>query len=384
MTGAIVMAPDPDSPRVPTTPRAFLCRCGRRVFFRNSVCLACGTALGYDPELTELLPLEKLGEDGEWASSGPASSGRRYLRCANLETAAACNWLIADDDPIGLQCGQCRSCRLTRTLPDLSIDENGRWWGRIELAKRRLVSSLIGLGLPVCSRTLDDPQSGLAIDLLRAARGAAPIVTGPTGGVITIDVEEADDSTRERRRADLREPYRTVLGHLRHESGHYYWERLVEPGDWLEPWRTLFGDERLDYRGALEQHYRCGPPARWQTQHVSAYASCHPWEDWAETWAHYLHVIDTLDTARSFGLEGDRIEADRDGFTVQDLDGSGDDHPESFLALLNPWIELTAVINELSRGMGAPDFYPFVLSAAAVRKLHFVHRVIGACREGRG
>lgn len=271
----------------------------------------------------------------------------------------------------------CRACRLTRTLPDLSVPENAEHWLRIANAQRRLVSTLIALGLPVRSQG-EDPQRGLAFDLLRAPPGGPPVITGHAEGLITLDVEEADDSTRERRRRDLREPYRTLLGHLRHECGHYYWWRLVEPGPWLEPFRAVFGDERADYAAALQLHHGAGPPADWNSRHVSAYASCHPWEDWAETWAHYLHLVDTLDTARSFGFDGERVELDYERFEAAWLEDSGDADPEPFLDLVNGWMELTGVLNELSRAMGLADFYPFVLSGPALRKLHLVHRVVKA------
>jgi hypothetical protein len=232
----------------------------------------------------------------------------------------------------------------------------------------------------VASRTVEDTERGLAFDLLRGTGAAQPVMTGHLDGVITLDVDEADDARREAIREKMDEPYRTVLGHLRHESGHYYWARLIERGAWLEPFRTLFGDERADYGEALRRHHADGPPAGWQGSFVSAYASSHPWEDWAETWAHYLHILDTLDTALSNGLDAARSGLLRDPFGTAVLfrggpaPRAGDEPP--FLALINAWIELTGVLNELSRSMGERDFYPFVLSDAAVTKLHFVHRVM--------
>lgn len=361
----------------PVTPRAYRCRCGRPVFFRNSECLACHTPLGYAPERRALLPLEPdARRPGWWHAVGRVRA--RWQRCANLETAAGCNWLVAERDTHAGTPPLCRCCRLTRTLPDLTLPDNGLFWNRIELAKRRLVSTLIGLGLPVVGQA-EDPEHGLVFDLLRAPPGGPAVVTGHADGVITLDVEEADDASREQRRSSLGEAYRTLLGHLRHESGHYYWQRLVEPTPWLGPWREVFGDERADYTAALAAHYANGAPADWGQRFVSAYASSHPWEDWAETWAHYLHLSDTLDTARSFGLDGERVELRYERFGPDTL---GDDDPQGaeFLQLINGWMELTGVLNELSRSMGVPDFYPFVLSVAAVRKLHLVHRVVQGSR----
>ena len=357
----------------PVTPRAFSCACGRPVFFRNSECLACHRPLGYDPERATVLALEPAA--GQWREAGTRRA-RRYARCANLDSAAACNWLLDAAEAAGGQT-LCRCCRLTRTVPDLTVPLAGEWWCRIEQAKRRLVSSLIGLKLPVEPRSEATPR-GLAFDLLLPAADGTPVITGHADGVITLDASEADDARREQRRNELHEPYRTLLGHLRHESGHYYWQRLVEPTAWIEPCRELFGDEREDYAAALQRHYTEGAPADWGQRFVSAYASAHPWEDWAETWAHYLHLVDTLDTARSFGLDGERVELNYERFLPGMLQDSGDPQADGFLQLINSWMELTGVLNELSRSMGVADFYPFVLSVPAVRKLHLVHRVVQA------
>jgi hypothetical protein len=379
----------------PTTPRLFTCRCGRPVFFRNSECLACHTPLGYDSHARLLLPLEPATDDRQapvvapeshggpapqadspwWRAFAGGSGALRFRRCSNLDTAAACNWLVAESDTLAGEPPLCRCCRLTRTVPDLTQPNAGVWWNRIELAKRRLVSSLIGLQLPVQSKA-EDPERGLVFDLLCSQPGQQPVVTGHADGVITLDVEEADDPWREQRRVALGEPYRTLLGHLRHESGHYYWQRLVDNGPWLKPFREAFGDERQDYTLALRLHYRNGAPADWGARFVSSYASSHPWEDWAETWAHYLHLVDTLDTAHSFGLDGERVELSYERFGDDVVGQAGTPQAAEFLRLINSWMELTGVLNELSRSMGVPDFYPFVLSQAAVRKLFVVHQVI--------
>ncbi|OOG80923.1 hypothetical protein B0E41_19530 [Hydrogenophaga sp. A37] len=363
-----------------------MCRCGQPIFFRNSICLACGAPLGYDPERGVLIPLadqpepeadqpESEADNEVWQSAEPTQPERRYARCSNLNTAAGCNWLTPLGNALTPTHTLCLCCRLTRRIPDLGVDDHAGWWCRIETAKRRLVSSLLGMRLPVVPLD-DDPEQGLAFDILTSS-DETPIVTGHEDGVITLDAQEADDPTRELRRTQLLEPYRTLLGHLRHETGHYYWRRLVEHSDWLELFRSEFGDEREDYRAALQKHYSEGPPPDWRLNHVSAYASSHPWEDWAETWAHYLHMTDTLDTAQSFGLQGERLELVYEPFEASVLGQSGV-HSATFLRLLNQWMQLAGVLNELSRSMGMPDFYPFVLSPPAVRKLHLVHRIIGA------
>jgi hypothetical protein len=206
------------------------------------------------------------------------------------------------------------------------------------------------------------------------------VVTGHAQGLITLNLEEADDARREALRLALREPYRTLLGHLRHEIGHYYWDRLVAGTRWHEPFRARFGDERDAYAAALQRHYDHGPPPAWAGRFISAYAASHPWEDWAETFAHYLHLLDTVDTALSFGLTPDDIALPIEPFGPDALD-----HPDDaarFLRLVNGWLELTAVVNELARSMGQPDVYPFVLSRTAVAKLHLVHRVVVSVSAG--
>ena len=402
----------------PTTPRPlpllsgrnYHCQCGQPVFFRNSQCLACGTPLGYDCERATLLPLMTStpanlpgaededpatplwqawqvqsapldGDGGETPAPAANSSvsggptGLFYKRCLNLSTPAACNWLMGADDPHDM----CRACRLNRTIPDLADanqPDNGYLWGRVELAKRRLVSSLITLGLPVASRMSEDTTRGLVFDFLRSPINGPRVMTGHDTGLITLNVDEADDAKREAVRKALREPYRTLLGHFRHEVGHYYWDRLVAGTPWLDGFHQLFGDESMDYLGALRRNYEEGPPADWPLHFVSAYASTHPWEDWAECWAHYLHMRDTVDTALGFGLSVELLDLEFTPFTIDAV--YQPEHPGAgqFLAFLNHWTRLTTRLNEMSRSMDQPDFYPFVLPRDVVAKLHFIHLVV--------
>jgi hypothetical protein len=365
--------------RRPTAHRAYRCVCERPVFFRNSECLACHTPLGYEARLAQVLPLRGASDDGVLWQAATDASPDVYRRCENFHSAAGCNWLVPEDDPAPL----CVACRLNRTIPDLSREDNALLWQRIESAKRRLVSSLVALRLPVRSRVSEDPDQGLAFDFLRAEPDGPPVLTGHAQGIITLNVEEADDAYRERVRTAMREPYRTLLGHLRHEVGHYYWDRLVAGTGWLEGFRTLFGDERADYAAALQRHYDRGPAPDWAHHHVSAYASTHPWEDWAETWAHYLHMVDTLDTALSFGLEADDLEISYEAFGPDSLYRPDDPGATRFLSFVNAWTELTGVLNELSRSMGQHDFYPFVLPHEAVAKLQFVHIVVSDAGSAR-
>ena len=211
----------------------------------------------------------------------------------------------------------------------------------------------------------------------RLPANGPPVLTGHAGGVITINIEEADDAKREQIRAAFNEPYRTLLGHFRHEIGHYYWDRLIWNTHWLEPFRELFGDERADYSEALKANYEGRLPPDWSQHFISRYASCHPWEDWAETWAHYLHLVDSLDTAVSHGLQIDVLELKVGQFSLEDLYDPTHPDAERSLYLLNCWIEMIGVLNRLARSLGQPDFYPFEMPKAVVKKLHFISLVIG-------
>jgi hypothetical protein len=351
--------------------RVYACRCGRPIFFRDSFCLSCKTVLGYEPSLSRICPLSAGPEPGTWTIGGTSPGDKRlYGLCANHASPASCNWLTRVD--FGKN-NLCICCRLNRTIPNLSDPENAENWRRIEFAKRRLVSSLLSLGLPVepLSETGD---GGLAFDFLRTPSQGPRVLTGHSCGVITLNIEEADDSMRESIRKRLHEPYRTLLGHLRHEVGHYYWDRLLAGTSLIEEFRELFGDERQDYAEALRLHYRQGPPADWRGRFISAYASSHPWEDWAETWAHYLHMADALDTASSFSLDMESLDIPFECFQPDALCQPDD----RFLHFANAWIRLTAVLNELSCSMGLPDFYPFEISRSVVGKLHFIHKTIEA------
>ena len=366
-------------------PRSYQCRCGKPIFFQNSRCLACGAALGFEPNLGNLYALEPAGEADVWKlTEGGEASANRYRRCANLTSVSGCNWLLsADETGTNLQT-HCQSCRLDRTIPDLSIPSDAEAYRSISNAKRRVVSFLIALGLPVASRISEDPERGLAFDFLRSPAEGPRVMTGHDHGLITLNIEEAEDSTRERIRGEMGEPYRTLLGHLRHETGHYYWERLIENTDWIDDYRQLFGDERQDYAAAIQAHYQSGPAPGWQQKFISAYASTHPWEDWAETWAHYLHVMDTLETALGFGLDPESsIEMEVKPFTADALYRPEDPGGEQFLRFLNSWTRLTAVLNELSRAMGLHDFYPFALPRSVVGKLHFIHLVVADANPSR-
>jgi hypothetical protein len=331
--------------------RSFACgHCGGLVFFENSVCLNCLTPLGFDSQRLELVALE-----GDLAAE--------LFECAN-KRLAGCNWMTSRPGDL------CRSCRLTRTRPDEADAAGLAAFATAEGAKRRVIAQLLDLELPGV-----EPGS-LAFDLLSSEH--EPVATGHADGVITIDLAESDDARREQRRAELGEPYRTMLGHFRHEVGHYYWPILIERTGELERWRRLFGDERADYDQALQRHYEQGPTADWSDRHVSAYATMHPWEDWAETFAHYLHIRDTLQTAAAFGLfvTGPRETGDASLMAAPAEDtGKG-----SFRAVIGDWLPLTYALNAVNRSLGRDDLYPFALAPAVIDKLSFVHDRVRAGR----
>ena len=353
--------------------RAYECRCGKHVFFPNSQCLACQSPLGYLPEVPTIVALDPGTEPDTLAAAGREGA---YKYCANRVTPAGCNWLVSASDPNPL----CLACRPNNTIPNLDDPDNARYWGAIEAAKRRLVAQLVVLGLPVKSKVDEDPEHGLMFDFLRQLPGGPPVMTGHANGLITLNVEEADDPTREKIRKDMHEPYRTLLGHFRHEVGHYYWDRLVRDSKWLGPFRELFGDERADYAAALKRNYEQGPPPGWRDAFISTYASTHPWEDWAETWAHFLHMADSLGTAIGFGFDAEDLEGRIDQFKLEDLYAPDDPGAARFLSLLNSWTEMIMVLNELARSMGEPDFYPFVVSKPVVAKLQFINMVVADVR----
>jgi hypothetical protein len=338
-------------------------QCAGVLFFENTLCRGCNAALGYCVEsgrLTTLPDGEAAQTPFPLAGGGPA----HYRRCQNYSDYNACNWLVAadDDEPF------CRSCRLTEIVPDLSDAANKAAWFEVEGAKRRLLYTLYSLRLPVVSKR-DDEEGGVTFRFLHGTP-EQPVMTGHDRGIITLNMAEADTAFRENMRVKLGEGYRTVLGHLRHEIGHYYWDRLIQGGPELEAYRALFGDEREDYQTALDRHYAEGPKSNWAEFFISAYATMHPWEDWAESWAHYLHMLDTLETAKSHGLTvrvpgqpAERVSTD--SLPLGDFD-----------RLASRWHAVALALNSLTRSMGVKDVYPFVLSSPVLQKLAFIHRII--------
>jgi hypothetical protein len=355
--------------------RTFHCsHCQNLVFFENVKCLNCGHELAFLPEQMQIAALEP-GAPGQWRYDD-----HDYKLCANNTDHQICNWALPLADPEAL----CHSCRLTRIIPDLSLPGSTQAWHKLEIAKRRLLYTLLAVGLRLSAKTAADP-TGVEFEFLKDSaepqgdRGR--VLTGHDNGVITINIAEADDVYREQERARQNEPYRTLLGHFRHEVGHYYWDRLILDGPRQSGFRQLFGDERDNYQAALDRHYQNGPPPQWENDFISAYATTHPWEDWAESWAHVLHMIDALETAESVGVSIQPRRTDEPVLvfakTMSKAGGA------AFDDMIAAWLPLTYALNNFARGLGLQDGYPFVLSQHVINKLRFVYETIMENRASR-
>ncbi|KAA8890823.1 hypothetical protein F3087_06220 [Nocardia colli] len=352
--------------------RDFACpNCGQQLAFENSVCLSCSSPLGFSLADLALVVIGAPPGGAPNESMTGVVDASRFRLCDNLHVAQ-CNWLVAVPEPAADTAPDgngnatpngkpvlCESCRLTRTRPN-DLDPAGlAAFAEAEAAKRRLIVELTELGLPIVGRD-QDPDRGLAFDLLTSASGK--VITGHKNGVITLDLAEANDPHREQLRIEMDEPYRTLLGHFRHEIGHYYYMILVATDEAAQRFRALFGDPDADYQAALNRHYSDGAPAGWESAYVSSYATMHAAEDWAETFAHYLHIRDTLDTAAAFGIAPagaslDRPQVGRAGFDK----------------IIDLWLPLAWSLNMVNRSMGHPDLYPFVLPDPVLDKMRLAH-----------
>ncbi len=339
-------------------------KCQNLLYFENTVCLNCGSAVGFDAGTLSMVTL--LPTTGKIFADSKDNS-RTWRFCDNA-VHAACNWLIPSSQTTGF----CIACDLNRTIPTLDKEENLSRWRRIEVAKHRLIYSLLRLQLPVESKQGEE-ETGIAFDFMADSDPKKKVMTGHDRGIITLNIDEADEAKRVKHKLDLGERYRTLLGHFRHEIGHYYWEVFFKTNNAAaEKFRKIFGDERNDYAQALEKYYQNGAQTDWNNYFISPYATSHAWEDWAETWAHYLHLMDTLETAYSFGIAvNPRKSADQ-----KDLQANIGRDPYSlrnFDEIMKMWLPLTFAVNSLNRSMGHQDFYPFIISKTVIEKLSFIH-----------
>jgi hypothetical protein len=376
--------------------RLFRCQvCEQTAYFENTKCERCCSPLGYLPDVGLMSALEPavapdllatLDQAGLLEAAGllPAIEevwlahvrpGQSYRFCANAGLVL-CNWMV----PAEAEDTCCAACRHNRRISDITLDDNLARWRQLERAKHRLFYSLVKLQLPL--RTRAESPDGLAFDFLADPPDPKEprVMTGHANGLITIALREADDVEREKMRKSLGEPYRTLLGHFRHETGHYFWNQLVRERSHLEACRAVFGDDRIDYGEALEVYYANGASPGWQDRFISAYATMHPWEDFAETWAHYLHMIDTLEAAAAHGVELHSRNRDGSVRTVIDFDPY---QVQDFDPIINSWLPLSRAANSMNRAMGQPDLYPFVLSPAVIGKLRFIHGLVQEHRARR-
>lgn len=352
--------------------------CATLLHFECRVCDNCGATLGYDPESDRFLFL------GHNATAWLDGQGERHgvVVCRNNNEFAVCNWLVPESGAEPL----CRACRHNRTIPDLNGPNVPERWGKIEAAKRRLFQTLLVLGLPIETEEeaeANGTEPGLKFDFLYDPEGertgTLKITTGHEDGLITLNLVEADDIQREKMRVALGEPYRTLLGHFRHEIGHYYWSRLVERSAALEPFRLLFGDERISYEDAMKEHYDGAGTGQWSAEHVSAYAKMHPWEDFAETFAHLLHIIDTLATIQGFGIEMTDWNGQRTVPTAE-----FNPYDSDIATLIAKWVPFAFAQNSINRAMGHSDLYPFQLTDPVIAKLSFINDLLSQARHQSG
>lgn len=343
----------------------FRCACGNTVYFENDRCLRCGERLGFLPDRLIQATLTSR-DDGTWQAATPEGEVGVYRRCRNNEEHNVCNWMV----PAKSKDVFCTACRLNRIIPNLDKPGNREKWLNVEREKRRLIYELLRLGLPFEAKR-DNPKEGLAFAFMEDAVQTGEFVnrnlpggrvfTGHAGGLITINIIEADDAAREAMRQQLNEASRTLLGHFRHEIGHYYWDRLIRDDGRLESFRAAFGDERQDYQASLKRHYAEGPPSDWQNCFISGYATAHAWEDWAECWGHYLQILDALETAQALDM--------------------GVKRPRDFDELIETWTRVSISVNLMNRSMGMRDAYPFVLNDPVTEKIRYIHELIGTVAD---
>jgi hypothetical protein len=340
-------------------------QCRAQVYFENTHCYGCGALLGFMP--TERAPAAfSLEPDGALSRLGDEVPQQFWKFCAERENASRCNWVVDALDP----CPTCWSCRLTEPQASASPFEHGQRWLVAETAKRRLLFTLLQLEVPFGPKQSDDDISGLRFiwQVPQAGQAAPRVLTGHVNGTVTLNLLEADDDRREAVRVSFGEPQRTVLGHLRHEVSHHLHQRWVMGSANAQACVELFGDETADYSAAMQRYYQNGPLQTWQSQYISAYATMHPWEDWAETCGHYLMIVDAVETAAAWGLH-------LEGHLQDGVDTL--DHRVSMKSVvLEQWLPVARFLNAMSRSIGVRDNYPFLMPEPVLNKMRFVRRVL--------
>lgn len=346
--------------------KAFHCSCGNTIFFENSQCTRCGAELGWCPTCRSITSLFQMPEGG--VRCGHAECGARLSKCRNYDVEKVCNRCLpwqAESTHMGALCDY---CRFNDTIPDLTIAGNREKWARLEAAKRRLLYTLDLLQLPY-GRKVEGFEPDLSFDFKADIDSKSRwwwvmgreerVYTGHANGKITINIREADPVELEKTRVQFHEAHRTVIGHFRHEIGHYYWQMLVLNRS-EEAFKAVFGDhENPNYTEAQRRYYSEGPKENWRSHYISAYASMHPWEDFAETFASYLDMVSVLDTAMNMGL-GQSLDPLASGLS----------------SMVDRFVQLGLVLNEMNRALGLLDYVPEVFTPCIVAKMEFVHNLL--------
>jgi hypothetical protein len=339
--------------------KTFACQCGNRLFFENVKCVACGRDVGWCEHCQGIASFV-MRENGSYCCDSCGSAARK---CFNYEVEQVCNHFVADaaesKEPL-----LCSVCQLTQTIPDLTVEGNRDKWRRLEQAKRRLIYQLDQIKLPYRNveptLTFDFKENVVPAEgVWRKGELAEHVYTGHLNGKITINIQEADDVEREKLRVDMNEARRTLIGHLRHEIGHYYWQLLIQNKCEAE-FIQVFGDHNdPDYATALALYYEQGPRPDWNQAFISAYAASHPWEDFAETFALYLDIRSVLQTSEHLGVPLHKIT-----------------NTVTFEEYVFAYQMLGITVNELNRCLGIFDLVPEIIVQPVVDKLNFIHKLL--------
>lgn len=375
--------------------KTFNCTCKDHpiLFFESSLCIACKRVVGLDDNFDNVEPYDLDEESGEYFKTKEPKI--RYQKCDNHADFKTCNGMVNLNTFVASKNeGEvlCFACRFNETIPDLSVERHIPLWKKMESAKRRAIYTLKAFSLPLQTIS-ESPENGLSFDFttdrdvndhfVSKLKDQETVFTGHNCGHITINLAEADDVARSQTKHAMGEHYRTLLGHFRHELGHYYFDHLIAGSPKKHALcKTYFGDDELDYQTALKKHYENGAPKDWRENFISEYATMHPYEDWAETWAHYMHIMDTLQTAKNFSITG---SISKSKASTEPKEASKLDLPQgtyffssqtSIETILDTWIDFSVMLNSLNRSMGMNDAYPFVLSEPVRTKLSFIHHAI--------
>ena len=373
--------------------KTFNCSCPDHqvLFFESTHCVACDRVVGLDDSFDKVEPYNLDKKTGFYFKESQPDV--RYQKCDNHANYSACNGMVNMDsfEPSDVKDEVlCFACRFNEVIPDLSVVEHIPLWKKMEAAKRRAMYTLKVLPL-LLNNIAEDPEGGLSFDFttdrdvndhfVSKLKDQKAVFTGHNCGHITINLAEADEVARSHTKLAMGEQYRTLLGHFRHELGHYYFDKIiVGHADKHALCKQYFGDDELDYKKAMDKHYKNGAPKDWSDSFISEYATMHPYEDWAETWAHYMHIMDTLETAQNFSItgsiRGNTEETEEVGDLYLPQDAYFFSAQTSITSILDSWVEFSVILNSLNRSMGLNDAYPFVLTDSVRGKLSFIHHAI--------